>query len=191
MTPLQAIKTGFRKSFTFSGRATLGEFWCFILFMVIGTFLLLIIKSIIFGPEITVTYNADSQGNPIGNPIAIEKTYTSGIFGDIFFLICALPWIAVTWRRMHDTGRPGYLPFLTLLGWIILGLLILIAHTGISDFFSGLAQNRHVSFPVSGYLIGAFFMALVCVLILNTHWLATPSEPTTNKYGPNPSEVIQ
>lgn len=191
MTVLEATKICFRKGFTFSGRASRSEFWKFILFILLGSIALVIVKLAIFGPAITVYYNVDSQGQPVGDPIAIYKDYSGGIFGSIFLLICALPWIAVGWRRMHDMGRPGYLPYLPLLGWWLIMFLILLSHTGVSGFFSEYAQQGHVQVPVSGYLAGAMIVAFIIVLILNIHWLATPSEPTTNKYGPNPSEVIQ
>ncbi|MBI1492752.1 DUF805 domain-containing protein [Halocynthiibacter styelae] len=191
MTMLEAAKICFRKGFTFSGRATRSEFWKFILFILLGSIALIILNSAIFGPTITVSYNVDSLGNPIGDPIAIRKQYSGGIFGTIFLLICALPWITAGWRRMHDMGKPGYLPYLPLLGWWLIMFLILLAHTGVSGFFSEYAQQGHVQVPVSGYLAGAMIVAFIIVLILNIHWLATPSEPTTNKYGPNPSEVIQ
>lgn len=191
MTMLEAAKICFRKGFTFSGRASRSEFWKFILFILLVSIALNILKLAIFGPTITVYYNVDSQGQPIGDPISMYRDYSGGIFGNIFLLICALPWITAGWRRMYDIGKPGYLPYLPLLGWWLIMLLILIAHTGISGFFSEYAQQGQFQVAVSGYLAGAMIVAFIIVLILNIHWLATPSEPTTNKYGPNPSEVIQ
>lgn len=75
----------------FSGRARRKEYWMFTLFNFIAVLLLGVIDGIIG---------------------------TGGILGIIYTLAVLLPSIAVTIRRLHDTGRAGW--------WLLLILIPLI-----------------------------------------------------------------
>lgn len=90
MSFADAIRTVFSKYATFSGRARRSEFWWFYLFAII----LYIVAAII-----------DAA---IGN--------------NLLWIIVALglivPSLAVTVRRLHDTGRSGW--------WILIGIIPLI-----------------------------------------------------------------
>jgi uncharacterized membrane protein YhaH (DUF805 family) len=91
---------GFRESvtvciqdyWTFSGRARRPEYWWFALFVFAVSLLLSAIDAVIFGADTLMGF--------------------SGLFG----LLTFLPQLAVSWRRMHDTGRPGWhvlLPYIS------------------------------------------------------------------------------
>ena len=96
----EAIKSGFSNYVTFSGRAQRSAFWLWVFFAVLASIACSILDGAIFG---------FSEAN---KPI-------SGLFG----LATFLPGLAVTVRRLHDTGRSGWwilLWFIPLVGWIIL-----------------------------------------------------------------------
>ena len=189
MTLVDAIKTCmFQKYLTFSGRATKAEFWKFILFVFLGLIVCLVINSVIFGPEITYRQPLDAQGNPTGQLSEVVR-YSSGVVGNLFGLAVLLPWLAVTWRRMHDSGRRGWLPFVPYLGWVIIVAIVLVTHLGGSETVSQLQANGQATTPVSPRLAITMVLAFLCVIILNTYWLVQPSDPGPNKYGPNPHEV--
>lgn len=82
-----AIRSVFSKYVVFSGRARRSEFWWFALF----TLILYIVAGII--------------DKAIGNPILVV----------IVALALLLPSLAVTFRRLHDTGRSGW--------WILISLV--------------------------------------------------------------------
>ncbi len=191
MTLSESVKSCFRNYRTFSGRATRSEFWKFILFMLLGLIVCIIVNSVVFGSEITATYNTDANGQPVGDPISVNRQYNDGILGDIFFLICALPWLAVTWRRLHDSGRPGYLHFLSLFIWQLVFLAVMIIATGPSEFWQAL-QNQgqvRVSFqsPAAAVaLVLGFFLSIG----FNIYWLTRPSAPGENQYGLPPGTDI-
>lgn len=80
----------------FSGRARRKEYWMFVLFNVVISFVLGAIGALI------------DQGS---------------LLGSIYALAVLLPGLAVTVRRLHDTGRAGWwllISFVPLIGFIVL-----------------------------------------------------------------------
>lgn len=78
-----------KKYAVFKGRSSRAEYWYFSLFNLIAAVVLVIIS------------------NVIGD--------TNGIISNIYFLAITIPGLAVAVRRLHDTGRSG---------WMLLILLI-------------------------------------------------------------------
>lgn len=187
MTLSEATKTCFRKYITFSGRATRAEFWKFILFIILGMLICLAINSLIFGPEIGYRVAIDANDSPIG-PTSEVRKYTTGVVGNIFGLIVLLPWIAVGWRRMHDIGKPGYLPFVLLIGWSVALLTTVALLMGFSEMIDALHETGVARVENAAAAL-VFIVAIIAIMILNTYWLAKPSQPGINAYGPNPTEV--
>ena len=91
-----------KKYAVFSGRAGRKEFWMFILFNVI-------VEIFLWGIEFIVAHTLER--NIIANLVIliISLIYTLGIL---------TPSIAVTVRRLHDTGRSGW--------WVLIGLVPII-----------------------------------------------------------------
>ncbi|HEU5271777.1 MAG TPA: DUF805 domain-containing protein [Jatrophihabitans sp.] len=87
MSFADAVRTVFSKYATFSGRARRSEFWWFTLFAAI----LYIVVGI------------------------IDAVAKNAVLGAIVALALILPSLAVTVRRLHDTGRSGW--------WILIGLI--------------------------------------------------------------------
>ena len=104
MGPIEAFTTGWRKSFNYGGKATRSEYWWFYLFFLIVSLITHLIDLNLFK-------------SPTGfGPTSI-----------IFLLIFTIPMIAVTTRRLHDTGRSGWwqLIYLTVIG--VIPLIIWLA----------------------------------------------------------------
>ena len=91
-----------KKYAVFSGRAHRREFWLFFLFNYLaGVFVYFI--------DYTMG-NTDPQTG-------------SGLLSSVYALAVLLPSLAVTARRLHDTGRSGWwilIGFVPLVGWIVL-----------------------------------------------------------------------
>mgnify|MGYP001095547436 CR=1 FL=1 len=100
---VESIKTCFSKYFVFSGRATRSELWYFFLFWLIGIFLAII-------------------GDLVLNPELLEND-DIGPFEIIFFLVAWVPYLSVTFRRLHDVNRSGW--------WALIPLTII----GIIPFY--------------------------------------------------------
>jgi len=104
---------------TFSGRARRSEYWWFALTSVIVSVVLNIVSSI-------------SDGT---NAIA-------GLVGLVYWLGTLIPSLAVTIRRLHDTGRSGWMLLLALIP--LVGAIILIVFLA-SD--SGKGSNKYGASP--------------------------------------------
>ena len=94
-----SIKTCFQKFANFDGRAARSEFWYFYLFSYSGIFILIY--------------------------LAVQMSFFFAV-AIIFSLIIVVPALAVTARRLHDTGRSGwwqiaaYIPYVGIIASIIL-----------------------------------------------------------------------
>ncbi|MDX6381746.1 MAG: hypothetical protein QOI57_2770 [Rubrobacteraceae bacterium] len=86
-----------KKYAVFSGRARRKEYWMFFLFNLIITLVLALIDSL------TGTFSSQAG---------------LGLLSGLYSLAVLIPSIAVTVRRLHDTGRSGW--------WILLGLIPII-----------------------------------------------------------------
>ena len=105
MSFTEAIKTCLSKYVDFTGRAQRSELWWFVLFIMIGNFVLGMVDSVLFGTTVvTDTGFSASTDTPI----------LSGIFG----LATLLPSIAVGARRLHDLDKSGW--------WLLIGFIPLI-----------------------------------------------------------------
>ena len=131
---IDAIKRGFTKYATFSGRASRAEFWWWVL----GIYLINIVLGIIVMIAVigsiaaTTTTTTDSSGNT-------TLTTTDGgggvsgfaivliILFVIWTLATIVPNIAVAVRRLHDAGYTGWLYLLTLIPFGGIVVLVLCA----------------------------------------------------------------
>ncbi|GAA4114585.1 hypothetical protein GCM10022393_14150 [Aquimarina addita] len=91
----------------FTGRARRSEYWFFTLFNMLFAILAMILDNV-FG-------------------IAVDGVGYGPIFG-IYILAMLLPGLAVTVRRLHDTGKSGWMYFVSLIPFVgSIWLLILMA----------------------------------------------------------------
>ncbi len=171
-----------RKSVNFRGRARRREYWTFVLVSV-GC-----VYAVWFsGMALTGDYSlfdsfparyTDNASMIVPDPIGLWKEHIthywySFVIGLVFFL----PGLAVTVRRLHDTGRSGWL-----LGffWLVYVLMLALA-VGIL----GLAQSPHGALVGLLYGLGVYFRGLVFLIALVV-WLCLPGDKGPNRYGPDP-----
>ena len=152
----QAISTCYKKFFTFSGRATRSEYWWFQLFAFlvgIGIFVLAIIAAAAMAPS------DDSGGfEALGGFIFVL------IIGGLIALIAlGIPALAVTVRRLHDMGQPGW--------WVGVNYAINCLTIPMSFSENGSSTSSVLSLLGSALGIGIFVMTIL------------PSQPKDNKYG--------
>ena len=177
MTFADAIRTCFRKYATFSGRAPRSEYWWFALFVFLVSLVLSFVDAALFG-----TGTAEVDASP-AQPLT-----------GLFQLAVLIPVLAAGWRRMHDTGRPGWyvlLPMLAALGGLFF-LLVGIGGFGLAERAgadAGILAQFAAIFGGTGMLVLVIAQIVLSLLLL--WWLTRPSEPAANRYGPPPLEVTQ
>ena len=135
------------------GRASREEFWWFTLFL-FGMFFLI---NIVFLVGFAVV-------SALGDAGAVASFYVVALQGLI--LVTALLLLAVTIRRLHDTGRSGW--------WV---LVILVSFVGQISWPLGLVPAW-----LWGLVILVSFVGWVPLLI----FLLLPSDPGPNEYGRGP-----
>jgi uncharacterized membrane protein YhaH (DUF805 family) len=153
-----------KKYVTFSGRARRPEYWWFALFVFLGVFLFGLLDAMIFGSSFGP---GDHQA--------------TRVFAPLFQLATLLPFLAVGWRRMHDTGKPGWLLLLPLIVMFALSLVVAFGMLGMMS--DGAA-------PMPGFGLGGFAVSWViqiALFVLVVWWLTRPTQPGPNDYGPQPS----
>ncbi len=97
----EAVRLFFKNYAVFNGRASRSEFWWVILF----------------------TWLIDVAINGIARTTGDSASMALSAVSGLWSLAILVPSLAITWRRLHDTGRAGgwwFLIFLPVVGWIIL-----------------------------------------------------------------------
>ena len=167
MTIQESVKTCIRKYADFSGRATRAEYWWWVLATTVAGFAIGAIDGFI---------------NSVTGPYSFSPL--SAIFG----LAVLLPDLAVTARRLHDTGRSGWWQLV----WFVVAVLgaiplvIGVAATIISAM-SGDSWWGHPSFWIP-VIIGAAvsFLIWLGIFIWWIVWMVQQGQPGPNHYGPDP-----
>jgi uncharacterized membrane protein YhaH (DUF805 family) len=167
---LQAVRTCLGKFFVLKGRAGRAEYWWFFLFVLLGDIIAQLIDGLIFG------YGTVEE--PGHHPVTL-----------LFSFVTFFPALAAGWRRMHDTGRPGWLtllPTLIVLGSLA-GLMVGVLGFGAMEAAGADPARLHGVAAVLGLtgLYAAYAIILVAS-ILKLWWLTRPGEPGSNSYGPVP-----
>jgi uncharacterized membrane protein YhaH (DUF805 family) len=109
MTVQDAVRSVFAKYATFEGRARRAEYWWFILFTIIVSAILGVIDGALFGYSVTTE---------TGEGMAAFDVRSVGVLAPIWSLATLIPTLAVSARRLHDTGRSGW--------WLLIMLIPLI-----------------------------------------------------------------
>jgi len=109
MSFTQAIKSCWSKYATFSGRAPRSEYWFFQLFIFL-CIMALGVLALIFG-ALGSAVGGDQQANAAGAGAGIGIGLV-GLLGILFLFAVIVPQLAVSVRRIHDTGASGWLVLL-------------------------------------------------------------------------------
>ncbi len=154
----EAIQSGFRNYVTFSGRAARSEFWFWMLFVVAASFAMSFVDAV---------------------------AGTGGGLGALFSLATCLPGLAVSVRRLHDSGRSA---------WWLLILYAPLAIAGGLLVFGGLMAVASIGLGVEVGLVGLAIMGLSGLVALGAFawWLyvfVQPGQLGMNTYGPQPGHV--
>ncbi len=157
MTFVQAVTTGFRKALVFEGRARRPEYWWFFAFVFGGALIIGVIEFLALG----------------GRPFLTR----------IFQIIVLLPFLAVAWRRLQDTGRPGW--------WVLIPSALVVLGALVSgsvsrQMFARAIDGATADAGAQAGLVLALSVVQVAAGVVIIWWMSRPSQPGPNAYGPEP-----
>ena len=157
----QAVNSGFRNALRFEGRSRRPEYWWFFLFVFLGAFAIGLIEHFALGGGQLLTR--------------------------IFQLIVFLPFLAVAWRRLQDTGRPGW--------WVLVPSAVVIGSAVVAGSVSrqmvlrlvdsGMTPDSANITGAGGLLLFLSFLQIAAGGVL-VWWMSRPSQRGANAYGPEP-----
>jgi len=99
-----------KKYAVFRGRASTIEYWMFAWLNVIFGVVAFILD-VVFRTSSVIEID-------LTNFLVLFPGEISGFFGPLYFLAILIPFLAVTVRRLHDTGKSGW--------WCLLGLIPIV-----------------------------------------------------------------
>jgi uncharacterized membrane protein YhaH (DUF805 family) len=120
-----------KKYADFSGRARRKEYWFFVLFNLIISCVLSVIDVFVG------TYNAAAG---------------IGILAGLYALAVLIPGIAVTVRRLHDTGRSGWwilIVLIPLVGWIVLLVFMFLDSQPVTNAYGPSPKAGEAAVPAA------------------------------------------
>ncbi len=140
--------------------------------------------------------------------ICLAATWTLSTLGmetlsALLWLASLIPFLAVAWRRMHDTDRSGavlLLPLATMLVGVYVNLFAMLAPYSkrmaemvvTPDTTIGELQNAQFEALKDVVSPGPSLWALVVIgaaLLWLVYLLTQPTKPGLNRFGPPPTEV--
>lgn len=131
--PLPALRRFFRNYARFRGGAVRSEFWWPVGIFGVAHWLIfisaLITVDVWFADEVIAETGGGSGGLEYRMWFEGGAAVAVGIAGMLHLAILAatvMPFLAVTWRRLHDVGRSGgwfFIVLIPVLGWIILAVM--------------------------------------------------------------------
>jgi len=163
----QSVKTCLSKYIVFSGRAQRSEYWWFVLFVILVSVGLAVLSAVLFGTD-------------------PETGQGSNLLNSVFQLAMLLPMLAAGWRRLHDTGRPGWYLLLPMAFSISMMFMLLTGVAVFSALETGVEDPEALREPAAflgatGLMVMYAIQLVLSVLMI--WWLSRPSQEGTNEYG--------
>ncbi len=111
----------------------------------------------------------------------------TGPLTGLYYLATLVPSFAVSFRRLHDTGRSGWwylllLPISIVAGFIVAICVFYLVEGGI---------NLSNTFVFGMMIIFAFWIAALLYCVPLIVFYLQDSQPGENKYGKNPKEAME
>jgi len=148
MTFSDAVKSGFKKYFEFSGRASRSEYWYFLLFIAI---LYLVAEFI----DVVLGWEIPQWGDYV---VSLGPLYLLVLFGTV------IPLFAAQTRRLHDTDRSGWWGGGLMIGWVVWTFIYAIYEENIAK--GALPKSLELFFGAIGLTLIGFTITIIVLLCL-------------------------
>ncbi len=127
MQPINALKSAFKNYVNFSGRASRGDFWWYVLAYIVVAVVLSILDKVLFGGGSGTMDTTDG----------VSVSFNAGVLTSLWVLANIIPSISISVRRLHDGDRSGWwylLMLVPLANLYVLYLLIIEGTKGDNRF---------------------------------------------------------
>lgn len=120
MILVQSLIAAFKNYVNFSGRASRGNYWWYVLAYAIVFIVLTFVDKAVFGGGQTTMDTTDG----------VNVSFDAGVLTTIWLLANIIPLISAGVRRLHDTDRSGWMYLLSIIPLVNLYLLYLLIIKG-------------------------------------------------------------
>lgn len=115
----------------------------------------------------------------LANMAVWDASNTAGVLANLALWLGLLtPTLAVTARRLHDSGRRGW--------WQGLPMTAFLTVNVFTVWFVRLPDPGQAAKTVFGVIMVLLSLAVLATMVLLLVWLLLPSQPGPNRFGPNP-----
>ncbi len=186
MGPAASLRIPLRKTFVLSGRSSRREFWWTALVAV--AFIALGFQVLAFIVAFPIGFKEGFAAQQASRPFSMEtikETFALYVLGTFLIaqmmrILVGIPLLRAVCKRLRDTGRSMLMVFSIIPGSFVLTLLI-VAYSNSAGWDMVRLGNQ----------VGQYSWLFLLVSSGPLIWFLTrPSQPGTNRYGPNPSEAI-
>lgn len=122
MQPINALKSAFKNYVNFSGRASRGDYWWYVLAYIIVAVVLSVVDKAVFG----------GGSGSMDTTDGVNVSFSAGVLTSLWMLANLIPSISLTARRLHDSDRSGWwqlIAIIPFLGWLVLLYFVIIEGT--------------------------------------------------------------
>ncbi|MCB1328904.1 MAG: DUF805 domain-containing protein [Maritimibacter sp.] len=171
---VSAVGICFGKYTTFSGRAPRSEYWWWTLFLILGSVVHALVAQALLKPYLSADLAT----------LSIPEIAQIVVVGWSFWLVTLLPTLAVTVRRLHDTGRTGAW---IMAPWVLNGVGFWGAMIARPDEIRALGLTPIDGHPwIGGALMYGAALALLILSINMLIWMVKVGTRGDNFHGPDP-----
>jgi len=171
-----AVGSVYVNMFNFSGRARRAEYWWYFLFVMIMSFILqgALIYWLMTHPQYSVAFRSEAAMQTVLKQYQGDMLRWSGYYFVGTLFLYWLPQLAVTVRRLHDTGRSGWWMFKP----ILIGIAAAIGLGFVSVFLGGGTPSPALALMAATAPLACSIWYIVVLCLPGTHG--------TNRFGPDP-----
>lgn len=186
-----AFLYAFKNSFNWKGRATRTEFWGFYLFYYIINQAVNVIINTLIPSDVNAALEKSAESDDLGQIMEGFAAYFQDsivfatlLFAIIIWLAFLFPFLAVSVRRLHDTGRSAFAVILGSVAYVMF-MASIIWFIGVMMCNLGDTEVSMFDFKLAGFVMlvnsGIFFVIHIYLFIM----MIIPSQKGPNKYGPS------
>ncbi|MBQ6278707.1 MAG: DUF805 domain-containing protein [Muribaculaceae bacterium] len=138
-----------------------------------------------FGDSIKICFNkfADFTGRARRSEFwwfYLFNVLVSSVSCGLGGLVCFIPMMAVSVRRLHDTGHSGWWYFIP----VIISSVYMITFYPL--WIYGLARGKETLITIGFIALGIFILVMLYYTIMQIIFYCRDSDPDENEYGPSP-----